>query len=144
MRFLWLTLAALPALTGTVGAAAPEADIVVQGGIERAEIERILRTDNVDTSRLSEREVADIIGRVERGRAPEDFWVAYQAHVQAWRRLAAAVEKTVGRSGESGFEEEEVRNAELAIEATFDEVERIASAYGARLPTPAWSIPETV
>ncbi|HEX8238318.1 MAG TPA: hypothetical protein VF574_01100 [Allosphingosinicella sp.] len=144
MRFLGLALAGLLALTGTAGVAAPEADIVVQGGIERAEIERILRADNVDTSRLSEREVAEIIRGVERGRAPEDFWVAYQAHVLAWKRLAAAVEKAGGRSGESRFEESELLNAQLAIEATFDEVERIARAYGARLPTPAWSIPETV
>ena len=31
-----------------------------------------------------------------------------------------------------------------AIDSTFDEVERIARLYGARLPIPRWSIPETV
>ncbi|HEU0100601.1 MAG TPA: hypothetical protein VFQ67_17715 [Allosphingosinicella sp.] len=142
MRFPRLALLALLALSGAPGAAAPEPDIVVRGGIERAEIERILAADNVDTSRLSESEVADIVARVERGRAPLDFWLAYRAHVRAWERLADATERA--SQGESLFKAEEVVKAEQAIESTFDEVERIARAYGARLPVPAWSVPPTV
>lgn len=117
-------------------------DILVRGDISRSEIERILAADNVDTSRLSEREVADAVANVERGRAPDDFWTAYRAHALAWERLADALERR--RESESRFEDEEVVKAEQAIEATFDEVERIARAYGARLPVPLWSIPPTV
>ena len=139
MRFERL---ALPALPVAASATAPEPDIVVRGGVERSEIERILAADNVDTSRLSEREVADHIAQVERGRAPQDFWLAYRAHVLAWERLADAVERA--SQGESLFEAEEVVKAEQAIDSTFDEVERIARSYGARLPIPRWSIPPTV
>ena len=143
MRLLRLALLAFLALPMPAGAVAREPDIVVHGGVERAEIERILAADNVDTSRLSEREVADIIGRVERGRAPRDFWLAYRAHVLAWERLADAVEKA-GGMGAGRSDGEELVKAGQAIDATFDEVERIARSYGARLPTPVWSIPETV
>ena len=142
MRFERLALLALLALPVTASATAPEPDIVVRGGVERSEIERILAADNVDTSRLSERDVADIVARIERGRAPKDFWLAYRAHVLAWERLADAVERA--SQGESLLKAEEVVKAEQAIDSTFDEVERIARAYGARLPTPVWSIPPTV
>ncbi|HYG48163.1 MAG TPA: hypothetical protein VD846_09515 [Allosphingosinicella sp.] len=144
MRFARLALLAVLALAAPAAATAQEPDIVVEGGIERSEIERILAADNVDTSRLSEREVADIVAGVERGRAPKDFWLAYQAHVLAWQRLADAAEKARREQGESFFEAEELVKAEQAIDATFDEVERIARAYGARLPVPLWSIPPTV
>jgi hypothetical protein len=142
MPFVRLALLALMTLASPAALAAQSPDIVVKGGIERAEIERILAADNVDTSQLSEREVADSIARVKRGRAPQDFWLAYRAHVLAWKRLAEAVEKA-SRSA-SGFDSAEVVRAEQAIEATFDEVERIARSYGARLPTPPWAIPPTV
>jgi hypothetical protein len=141
MRFVRLALLALLVLPVPAGAA-QEPDIVVHGGVARAEIERILTADNVDTSRLSEREVADIVGRVERGHAPQDFWLAYRAHVHAWERLADAAQRA--SQGESRFKAEELVKAEQAIDATFDEVERIARAYGARLPIPRWSIPPTV
>ena len=142
MRFVRLALLALLPLSVPATLAAQEPDIVVKGGIERVEIERILAADNVDTSRLSEREVADSIGRVKRGRAPQDFWLAYRAHVVAWERLADAVERAP--PGESRFRAEDLVKAEQAIEATFDQVERIARSYGARLPTPPWAIPPTV
>ena len=143
MRFIRLALLAL-ALSAPAAVTAQEPDIVVKGSVQRAEIERILAADNVDTSRLSESEVADIVGQVERGRAPQDFWLAYRAHVRAWERLADAAEKARGDQGESFFEAEELVKAQQAIDATFDEVERIARSYGARLPVPLWSIPPTV
>lgn len=142
MRLVRLVLLALLTFPMPVALSAQGPDIVVQGEVSRSEIERILAADNVDTSRLSEREVADVISEIKRGRAPEDFWVAYRAHVLAWERLAGIVEKA-GPSG-SRFEDGELLKAEQAIEATFDEVERIARAYGARLPTPLWAIPPTV
>ena len=143
MRLVPIALLALLAMPFPAESAARGPDIVVEGGVKRAEIERILNADNVDTSRLSEREVAEAIARVERGRAPQDFWLAYRAHVLAWKRLADAVEKA-GRPGGSRSDSEEVARAQQAIGATFDEVERIARSYGARLPIPAWSIPPTI
>jgi hypothetical protein len=110
----------------------------IQDATARTEIERVLTADNLDTARLSPRDVADAIARIERGRAPEDFWSAYQLHVRAWSRLADAFERAQRQQGESTFVEgmEEVETAADAIESTFDEVERIARRYGARLPTP--------
>jgi hypothetical protein len=142
MRLVRLALLALLALPIPAALAAQDRDIVVDGGVKRAEIERILAADNVDTSRLSEREVADLIAKVERGRAPKDFWLAYRAHVHAWKRLADAVE----RAGEdaSRLNSDDRAKADRAIEATFDEVERIARSYGARMPTPPWAVPPTV
>jgi hypothetical protein len=144
MSFLHLALIAVLVPQSPAAAAAQQADIVVQGRVQRAEIERILEADNVDTSRLSEREVADIVGGIERGRAPQDFWLAYRAHVRAWNRLADAAEKAADGLGKSLFEAEELVKAEQAVDATFDDVERIARAYGARLPIPPWSIRPTV
>jgi hypothetical protein len=144
LRLIRLALLALLALAAPAAVTAQEPDIVVRGDVARHEIERILAADNVDTSKLSEREVADAIRGVERGRAPQDFWLAYRAHVLAWERLADAAERIRGDKGESFFEAEERVKAEQAIDATFDEVERIARSYGARLPIPRWSIPPTV
>jgi hypothetical protein len=141
LRLAMLALLALPS-AGTAQSGSP--DIVVQGDVARREIERILGADNLDTSRLGPSEVAEAIAGIERGRAPEDFWLAYRAHVRAWERLAAAAEQARPGLGESLFESEELVKAEQAIDATFDEVERIARVYGARLPTPLWSIPPTV
>jgi hypothetical protein len=144
MRLVRLVLLALLAFAAPAAVAAQNADIVVRGDVSRSEIERILAADNVDTSQLSEREVADAIEGVRRGRAPEDFWRAYRAHVLAWQRLASAVETVRAQENESRFDEKEVVEAEQAIGATFDEVERIARSYGARLPTPPWEILPTV
>lgn len=126
IRLAALALMALPAFPMAEAAAAQGSDIVVKGDVARKEIERILNADNVDTSRLGAGDVAEVIGGIERGRAPKDFWEAYRSHVAAWNRLA-------GAEGEL-----EIALAEQAIEATFDEVERLARHYGAILPTPPW------
>ena len=126
MRSLGLAALALLALNLPDAAAARGEDIVVRGDLARREIERILNADNVDTSRLGAREVVEAMAAIRRGRAPEDFWAAYRAHVEAWKRLAAATGSV------------ETALAEQAIEATFDEVERIARRYRAILPTPPW------
>jgi hypothetical protein len=126
------------ALLAPMQALAQQPGSAIQDATARTEIERILNADNLDTARLSPRDVADAIARIERGRAPEDFWSAYQLHVRAWSRLADAFERAQRQQGESTFVEgmEEVETAADAIESTFDEVERIARRYGARLPVP--------
>jgi hypothetical protein len=137
MKVVRLVLLAFLAFAWPAAVSAQNADIVVRGDVARNEIERILEADNVDTSRLSASEVADAISAIDRGRAPEDFWVAYTAHVRAWERLAQA---------EGGLRRrpDEIAQAEQAIEASFDEVERIARAYRARLPMPPWAILPTI
>ena len=110
-------------------------DIVVNGAAARREIERILREDNLDSNRLTPREVAETMAGIARGRAPEDFWTAYQTHVQAWQSYADQVEQTPPQQGESTFGDEGATGeAQAAIQTTFAEVERIARRYGARLP----------
>jgi hypothetical protein len=133
LRFLALAFAAI-----LVPAQAPAQQLVVQGDAARTEIERILNADNLDSNRLTPREIAETIAQIERGRAPEDFWNAYQIHVRAWARFAAAVERAQRAQRESTLGEEmaELQAAESAIGTTFDEVERIALRYGARLPVP--------
>jgi uncharacterized membrane protein len=126
MRLLGLAALALMALDAPAPVAAQDTEIVVRGDVARKEIQRILDADNLDTSRLSAAEVADAIGGIARGRAPEDFWTAYQTHVSAWNRLADAQGSL------------ETALAEQAVEATFDEVERVARLYGAVLPIPPW------
>lgn len=132
VRLIALALLVLPPLSISGAAAGQDSEIVVRGDVARKEIERILSADNLDTSRLPALEVAEAIGGIERGRAPDDFWAAYQDHVAAWKRLAEA----------SGSLEQAL--AEQAIEASFGEVERIARLYGARLPTPPWQVPSTI
>jgi hypothetical protein len=132
MKLAWLGALLLMAFQAPAAFAAQGADIVVQGDVGRIEIERILDADNVDTSRLSDREVAEAMGGIDRGRAPDDFWAAYRAHVEAWNRLARANESL------------ERALAEQAIETSFDEVERIARRYRARLPVPPWKILPTI
>ncbi|MGQ0660872.1 hypothetical protein [Sphingosinicella sp.] len=137
MRVLSLAALALMVLTAPAIAQAPSDDIVVHGAAARQEIERILREDNLNTDRMTPREVADTMAAIARGRAPEDFWSAYQTHVQAWQRYAEAVEQTPGQGpqGESTFGAEGAAGeAQTAIQTTFAEVERIALRYGARLP----------
>jgi hypothetical protein len=138
MKLVGLALIGLSVLTLAAPVTAQDAEIVVRGDSSRMEIERILEADNVDTSRLGSREVADAMAGIERGRAPEDFWLAYRAHVEAWQRLAET--ETISRkqailSRESA---EALARAQQAIEDSFDEVERIARSHGARLPTPRW------
>lgn len=133
-------LAALAFVAGMVPstAMAQSGQIVVQGHAARAEIERILNADNLDTARMRPRDVVEAMAAIERGRAPDDFWEAYQAHVQAWEQLAAASEQVQGQNVETAFADgsEALATAQEAIGTTFSEVERIALNYGARLPLP--------
>lgn len=145
MRFLSLTALALAVLAAPAIAQRepstsrePSNEVVVNGTQARQEIERILREDNLTSSRPSPREVVETMSEIAQGRAPEDFWTAYQTHVQAWQRYAEVVEQSpqTGHQGESNFGAEgEAGEAQTAIETTFAEVERIARRYGARLPT---------
>ena len=132
MRFDRLVALGLLALQSPAAVGAQPPDIVVRGDVARSEIERILDADNIDTSVLSAGEVAAAMAGIRRGRAPDDFWLAYRAHVDAWNRLAAADNRL------------EQALAEQAIEASFDEVERIARLYRARLPVPPWKVLPTV
>jgi|GEM_PF-6840356 len=142
-----LALLAAPA-AGAAIAAHQQADQARGTVAERQEIERILQADNLDTGRLTSRQVATTIRGIRRGGAPEDFWAAYQAHVRAWERAADAEEKAVGLMAEKSAELEravaDYLEAEAAIETTFEEVERIARSYGAALPAPIESIEGTV
>jgi hypothetical protein len=138
MRFTEAGLVFL-VLAVPIAPAAPQAsDIVVRGVAARTEIERILEADNVDTSRLSSRAVAEALATIDRGGAPNDFWAAYQVHVAAWVRLAD-VETALSKHRVPMPEDvKTLAIAEAAIGESFDQVERIARRYGARLPTPRW------
>ena len=137
MTFVRVALLMLAALALPMAAGAEDKDIVVQGDAARAEIERILSNDNVDTTQMDATEVVEAISTIRRGRAPEDFWTAYRAHVAAWERLAKAQQAMGARLDDSRFESSaEVEQAERAIESTFDEVERLARKYGAHMPVP--------
>jgi hypothetical protein len=131
MRIMSLCALALLALPSPALAQAPSGDIAA-----RQEIERILQEDNLTSSQPTPRQVAETMAAISRGQAPEDFWTAYQTHVQAWQRYASAVEQAPqGQQGESTFEPEgEAGEAQQAIQTSFAEVERIALRYGARLP----------
>jgi len=136
MRILLLAIAALAAPASA--AIAQDQEVVVRAETPRAEIERILDADNLDTTRLTPRDVAEIMAGIERGRAPEDFWTAYQLHVLAWVNLANVVDSVRQGGAESAFVDglNELAAAQAAIGTTFDEVERIARLYHARLPRP--------
>jgi len=140
MRIVALAILSTLALSAPVAAAAqdPESgEIVVNGEVARAEIERILREDNLDADRLSPREIVEIMSGIARGRAPQDFWTAYQAHLEAWQRYAAAIDQAAQQQGDPSFGlDSSAGEAEQAISTTFNEVERIALRYGARLPAP--------
>ncbi len=127
--------------------APPPPPIVVHGPSPRAEIQRILNADNVDTTNLEARVVADGMALIERGRAPDDFWTAYQTHVDAWRKLADAEDlarsAAEGRTAQMGEVAALVAEAEAQVEATFSAVERIALDYGARMPIPAVELAHT-
>ena len=145
MSFFRFALWALAAALLPATSVAQDPDIIVRGDVARIEIERILDADNVDTSQLSPREVAEAIAAIGRGRAPEDFWKAYRAHVEAWNRFADAID--AARRGKSDSPLEggaELADADRAIDVTFDEVERIARRYGARLPIPPWQVAPTI
>lgn len=144
MRLAAVCLAAVLAAAAPVAAQPPQGDtppIVVEGdAIARSEIERILEADNLDTAALRTSEVLAAMRRIPRGRAPDDFWSAYQAHLRAWERFEAAEARAeaLASGKQDGLEEAvaQVVQADRDINSTFDEVERIARRYGARLPTP--------
>jgi hypothetical protein len=134
-------LSALAALGVPAAAAAQDAEIVVRSDAARTEIERILEADNLDTARLGADEVAEAMAAIRQGLAPDDFWSAYRAHLAAWQAFARAEEAE--QRGEPGSAAVLAR-AERAIEDSFDEVERIARRYRARLPVPVWQILSTI
>lgn len=139
MRINWLIMGAFLGLLAPPAAAAQTDDVVVYASSARAEIERILRADNLDTDTLASRVVADAMAGIKRGQAPDDFWRAYQAHVRAWHQLAV-VERLVrdGRDAPPSLDHRKAVRAaaERRIGTTFDVVERIARRYGVRLPVP--------
>ena len=141
MRILSLIGFALLALAGSPAAAQRSDQLVPRGdSVTRAEIGRILAADNVDVSQLSPRQVADSIRAIPRGRAPDDFWTTYQAHVRAWESMAAAAERLERlANAKPSLQADamgEMAEAQAAIESTFDEVERIARSYGVGMPAP--------
>ena len=138
MKLITFALMGLVAPHVTAPVVAQDAEIVVRGDSSKTEIERILEADNVDTSRLGSGEVADAIAAMKRGRAPEDFWLAYRGHVEAWRRLAEVESTARNQPFLTGETAEALAKAERAIDESFDEVERIARRHGARLPVPRW------
>ncbi|MCL6739763.1 hypothetical protein LZ518_01230 [Sphingomonas sp. RB56-2] len=129
-----LVLLLLTPLASAAHASPADSDIVVRADVARSEIERILNADNLDTEQLSPQDVADLLASIPRGRAPDDFWQAYQIHVDAWVHLA---ELTDGEMDEGDdVPPEALDNAEGAINLTFDLVESIARSYGAKIPIP--------
>lgn len=137
--FATLALATAPlAAQNRETSPSPQADqeVVVRGETARREIERILREDSLTSTQPTPREVADTMAVITRGSAPQDFWSAYQTHLQAWEHYADAVEqRPQQQQNESNFGEEgEAAQAQQSIETTFAEVERIARRYGARMP----------
>jgi len=124
-RPLLLGLFAAVPLSG--GVAAQETEIIVEAPTLQHEIERILAADNLDPTNLTARQVADALEQIRRGGAPDDFWKSYRKHVAAWRRYADA-------EASPRLTYAEFRATERAINATFDEAERVALRYGARPP----------
>lgn len=137
-RVLAAILCALSGLHSDAATAGSENLIVVRADVAQREIERILDLDNVEVELLHPREVAAAMASIERGRAPRDFWAAYQDHVRAWRRYAEASSAPLELGNPMPDDDEAGRRAEakVAIETSFDEVERIARRYGARIPIP--------
>ncbi len=122
---LGLLLLTLVAQAAPVTAEEPE--IVVEAPLHRLEIERILEADNLDVDRMSPRKVAEAMASIPKGRAPDEFWARYQGHVRAWQWYAALKD-------DARVHGHDVLEAEALVNATFDDVERIAESYGARLP----------
>ena len=110
-------------------AAAQEPEIVVEAPLHRTEIERILEADNLDLATMTPREVAETLARIPRGGAPDEFWARYQGHVRAWWSYAALKD-------DDRVHSHDVSEAKDMVNQTFDDVERIAESYGARLPEP--------
>src|SRR6185436_1858086 len=90
--------------------------------------------DNLDTAAMDPQDVADALAAIPRGRAPEDFWQAYQEHVDAWMRLADLIGG--GDPIEEGVPSDALEDAGWAISLTFGQVELVALSYGAKIPLP--------
>ncbi len=136
---LRLTVIAAACIAFSAQAQSPEKPIVVQSVSSRAEIQRILDADNLDTANLDARSVVEVMSQIERGRAPEDFWTAYQTHVRAWQQMAEAEEAARQAMEDPGKRAEAaglLAEAAEQVETTFTAVERIALDYGARMPIP--------
>ena len=136
-----LALILLIPMASAAGAAPGQAEIVVRADIARAEIERILNADNLDREAMNPQDIADALASIPRGHAPEDFWQAYQEHVDAWMRLAELTES--GPIDEEGIPFDALENAGLAISLTFGQVQLIALTYGAKLPLPMQEVRRT-
>jgi len=138
MRTTGIIVLAFAALAAPAAAVAQDQEVVVRGETARAEIERILEADNLDTARLDPSEVVEIMAGIARGGAPEDFWDAYQQHVLAWARLAEVVSRVRQHQNDAAITDgqDELPAAAASIGTTFNEVERIARLYHAQLPRP--------
>jgi hypothetical protein len=132
-------LCGLAILISVPGYSEPAAEIVVQNSAAGPAIERILNADNLDVERLSPREVADTMAESPRGRAPSDFWTAYQQHVRAWQDYADARDAARTVTSPTDIDHRPdgaaIENARKRINSTFDQVEAIARRYHARIPT---------
>jgi hypothetical protein len=140
IRLAALAMLAMFAVPQTGASAALQPSLPAARGTEaeRMAIVRILAADNLDTTTLSSRQIAQRIRAISRGRAPRDFWNAYRAHVRAWQRFAAAEER-VQRLGQGPGAERAFAamvEAEGAVETTFSTVLRIAGSYGVEPPVP--------
>lgn len=141
MRILSLIGFALLVLAGAPAAAQPSDPTVMRGdAVTRAEIGRILAADNVDVRGLSPLQIFDRIRAIPRGRAPNEFWTAYQAHVRAWEAAAVATERMERLASAKPIlrtdAATDVAEAYEAVESTFSEVERVARSYGVDMPVP--------
>ncbi|NJC05467.1 Ser/Thr protein kinase RdoA (MazF antagonist) [Sphingomonas kaistensis] len=119
--------------------AVAEPDLVVTRSAAIPAIERILKADNLDLDSLAPQEIAARMREIRQGAAPNDFWSAYQAHVAAWSDYAAAIDAAAKRApGEPAPAGSEwaVGEARTRINASFDEVERLARRRGATIPLP--------
>ena len=131
-------LCGLAILVAQPGRSEPAADVVVQNSAAVPAIERILNADNLDVDRLSPRKVADTMAEIARGRAPGDFWAAYQQHVRAWQDYADARDAARILTSPTDIDHRPdgaaIDDARKRINSTFDQVEAIARRYHARIP----------
>ena len=131
-------LCGLAILVAAPGHSDPATEIIVRNSAARPAIERILNADNLDVDRLSPREVADTMAEIARGRAPSDFWAAYQRHVRAWQDYADARDAARVLTSPTDIDHRPdgaaIEDARNRINSTFDVVEAIARSYDARIP----------
>ena len=113
------------------------AEIVVLRSAAKPAIQRILRADNLDVERLPPRQVADRMEAIPQGAAPRDFWLAYQAHVRAWRAYADATDRSRSANPlkiDTAPDGHGIAVARKLINTTFNDVERVAAHYGVKPP----------